>query len=118
MAVSPRDVIEIWDRHTKPPKAKWHVCVCDQRQLFLRIDSDPIYQPAHPILARDNSFLHHDSYVELQQLLRHIADDIVQARHLGVLSMQEAQKLVIAAETAATLSEEHKQLIRDRLLSN
>jgi hypothetical protein len=116
MAISPRDVVEIWDRHTRPPKSKWHICVCDQRQLFLRINSDPVYQPAHPILAANNSFLHHDSFVEVQQLVRHIADDIVQARHLGVLSMQEARNLVAAAGKAATLSEEHKQLISDRLL--
>ena len=87
-------------------------------QLFLRINSQPIYQPAQPILfANNRSFLTHDSFIELQQLVRHVADDIVQAAFLGEMSMQEAKKVVAAAEQADTLSEEHKQLIRERLLS-
>jgi hypothetical protein len=50
-------------------------------------------------------------------LVRHVADDIVRAEHLGTMSMNEARKLVEAAEQAVTLSEEHKQLIRERLLA-
>jgi hypothetical protein len=116
MAIAPRDVIRIYDRFTRPNKPK-HICVCDQRQLFLRIDSDAVYQPHHPILRADNpSFLTHDSYVELQQLLRHVADDIAQARYLGRMSLHEARKLVDAVEKAETLNEEHKQVIRECLL--
>ena len=117
MAVSPRDVIEIWDRYTRPPKRKWHICVCDHRQFFLRINSNPIYRPAHLLSASNNTFLHHDSYVELQQLVRHITNDIVQAKHLGIISLQEVRKLVESVENAKTLSDEHKQLIKDRLLN-
>jgi hypothetical protein len=61
--------------------------------------------------------LTHDSYVELQQLLRHVADDIVQADHLGIINMNETRKLVAAAEQAVTLSEEHRQIIRECLLN-
>ena len=84
----------------------------------MRINTSPIYQPAHSILKADNSFLHHDSHVELQQLLRHVADDIVEARHLGVLSLQEARKLVTSVEAAETLSDDTKRFIRERLLSD
>jgi hypothetical protein len=84
----------------------------------LRINTSPVYQPAHPISKADNSFLHHDSYVELQQLLRHIANDIVEARHLGVLSLQEARKLVASVEAAESLSDDTKRLIKERLLSD
>jgi hypothetical protein len=117
MAVRSRDVVRIFDRHTRPNKRKWHICVCDGRQLFLRINSEPVFLPHHLLLASNNLFLHHDSYVELQQLVRHVADDIAQAEHLGVLTLQEARKLVAAVEQAETLSEEHKDLIRERLLS-
>lgn len=48
--------------------------------------------------------------------MRHITDDIARAEHLGTMSMNEARKLVAAAEQAVTLSEEHKQIIRERLL--
>jgi hypothetical protein len=117
MAIAPRDVIRIYDRFTRPNKPKRHLCVCDRRQLFLRINTEPIYPTCHPILLADNrSFLAHDSYVELQQLLRHVADDIVQADYLGTMSMNEARKLVTAAEQAVTLTEEQKQIIRECLL--
>lgn len=117
MAGRPRDVVRIFDRHTRPNKPKWHICVCDERQLFLRINSEPVFRPHHLLRAANNAILHHDSYVELQQLVRHVADDIVQAEHLGVLTLQEAKSLVAAVEQAETLSDEHKDLIRERLLS-
>jgi hypothetical protein len=117
MAIRPRDVVRIYDRFTRPSKPKRHICVCDQRQLFLRINSEPIYHPHHKILLADNRpFLTHDSYVELQQLLRHVADDIVQAEYLGSMSMNEARKLVAATEQAISLTEEQKQIIRECLL--
>ena len=117
--VAPREVVRIFDRFTRPNKAKRHICICDQLQLFLRINSESIYPPAHRILrANNSSFLTHDSYVELTQLVRHVADDIARAEHLGTMSMNEARKLVAAAEKAVTLSEEHKQLIRERLLAD
>jgi hypothetical protein len=117
MAIAPRDVVRIYDRFTRPNKPKRHLCVCDRRQLFLRINSESIFPTCHRILRADNrSFLTHDSYIELQQLLRHVADDIVQAEHLGVMSMNEARKLLAAVEQSATLSEEHKQIIRENLL--
>ena len=117
--VAPRHVIRIFDRFTRPNKLKRHLCVCDRLQLFLRINSEPIFQPVHPILLADNrSFLTHDSFIELQQLVRHVADDIANAEFLGVMSMQEARKVVAAAEQADTLSEEHKQTIRERLLGD
>jgi hypothetical protein len=115
--VAPRDVIRILDRFTRPNKDKLHICVCDRLQLFLRINSQAVFQPAHPILRADNkSFLTHDSFVELQQLIRNVADDIAQAEYLGKMNMNEARKLVEAAERAVTLTDEQKELIRERLL--
>ena len=102
MAIGPRDVVRIWDRHTRPNKDK--------------LNSNPIFPPVHPILAVNNPFLHHDSYVELQQLVRHLAYEIARAEHIGTISEQEARGLVAAVRKAETLSEEHKQLIEARLL--
>jgi hypothetical protein len=116
--VAPRDVVRIFDRFTRPNKPKRHLCVCDQRQLFLRINSEAVYQPCHPLLRAENpAFLTHDSFIELQQLVRHVADDIAQAEYLGTMSVNEARKVVAAAEQAETLTEEQKQIIRERLLA-
>ena len=62
----PRDVVKLWDRHTRPNKPKIHICVCPEKQQFLRINSEPIFPPNLIIYEAENAFLHHDSYVELQ----------------------------------------------------
>jgi hypothetical protein len=116
MTIRPRDVIRIWDRYTSPNKVKLHICVCDQRQLFLRINSDPAFAPTYPLLKRDNPFLHHDSHVELQQLVRHMAEEIRDAERIGRISPSVAKALVAAAADAPTFSPEHKRLIAERLL--
>ncbi len=81
---APRHVIEIWDRHCA--SGQRHICVCDERQLFLRINSDRYI--GLRILAH-NSFLHHEEHVELQQLLRQL-HDIARAR-IRSLSKRGAQ---------------------------
>jgi hypothetical protein len=113
---NPGDIIRLWDRHTRPPKVKWHICICPQRQLFLRINTDPIFPPVHPISQANNPWLEHDSFVELQQLVRHLAYEIQQADHLGTLTRFEAESLCEAVKNAETLNEEQQQLICERLL--
>jgi hypothetical protein len=63
-----------------------------------------------------NAYLAHDSYVELQQLVRHMSDEIRDAELVGRLSLAEARALVEAAQTAETLPAEHKRLIAESLL--
>jgi hypothetical protein len=118
MPLRPRDVLRIWDRYTSPNKRKLHICVCPDMQLFLRINSDPIFQPAHPISKANNAFLHHDSFVELQQLVRHWNDDIRDAEHIGRISKSEAKGLNDAAQQAKTLTPEHKRIITENLIDD
>jgi hypothetical protein len=92
-----------------------HICVCDVKQLFLRINSKAIFQPVHPLLAVNNSFLHHDSYVELTQLVRHMVYEIGRAEELGTMVQAEARALVEAVKKCNTLSDEHKRLVEERL---
>jgi len=84
----------------------------------LRINSDPIFQSVHPLLKKANDFLHHDSYVELQQLVFHTNDDIRDAEHIGRLSKAEARALNDAAQKARTLTPEHKRIIADDLMAD
>jgi hypothetical protein len=60
----------------------------------------------------------HDSYVELQQLVRHLSDEIRDAERVGRLSLPEAKALVEAAQAAETLTPEHKRLIAESLLAS
>ena len=82
----------------------------------MRINSQAIFKPNHPLLKSRNDYLAHDSYVELQQLVRHMSDEIRQAEFVGRLSVAEAKALVAAAQTAETLPPEHKRLIAESLL--
>lgn len=118
MSLQPRDVLRIWDRYTRPKKFKYHICICPDRQFFLRINSEPIFQPAHPIAKVTNPFLHHDSFVELQQLVRHWHDDIRNAEYIGRITKPEAKALNKAAQEAKTLTPEYKQIIAENLLAD
>jgi hypothetical protein len=116
MVPRPRDVLRIFDLYTSPRKPKLHICVSERRQLFLRINSQSIFKPNHLLLKSRNDYLTHDSYVELQQLVRHMSDEIREAELVGRLSLAEAKALVQAAQTAETLPAEHKRLIMECLL--
>jgi hypothetical protein len=118
MSLKPRDVLRIWDLYTSPNKPKLHICVCDERQLFLRINSEAVFPPTHPLSKKNNPFLHHDSHVELQQLVRHMSYEVSRAEHVGKLSRDEAIALVEAVQQARTLSPEHKRLVAERLLGS
>jgi hypothetical protein len=116
MVPQARDVLRLFDLYTSPRKPKLHICVSERRQLFLRINSEAIFKPNHPLLKSRNAFLTHDSYVELQQLVRHMSDEIRDAEWVGRLSLPEARALVEAAQAAETLPPEHQRLIAECLL--
>jgi hypothetical protein len=116
MVPRPCDVVRIFDLYTSPRKPKLHICVSERRQLFLRINSESIFKPNHLLVKSRNDYLAHDSYVELQQLVRHMSGEIREAEFVGRLSFTEAKALVEAAQAAETLPAEHKRLIAECLL--
>jgi hypothetical protein len=113
--ISSGDVIRIEDRETIPVKIKIHICVCIAQHLFMRVNSRPIWPPCHMLRKINNSFLDHDSYVELNQLTHHSNYEIKNADVIGRLSRQEAAVLIAAAKRAETLTDEQKALIEKRL---
>ncbi|TWG90355.1 hypothetical protein L598_000700001120 [Mesorhizobium sp. J18] len=115
MAIRVGDVIRVWDRHTRPPKFKRHICICPQKQLFLRINSRALFPP-HMIIRSDGAdFLDADSYVELQQLVRHYALEITEADVLGRLTRTHVTALIVSVKACSALSQEMKDLILERL---
>jgi hypothetical protein len=116
MIPRPRDVVRIFDLYTSPRKPKLHICVSERRQLFLRINSQSIFKPNYLLRKSSNPYLAHDSYVELQQLVRHMSEEIRDAEFIGRLTLAEARALVDAAQAAETLPMEHKRLISECLL--
>lgn len=113
--VQTRDVVLIWDRHTTPHKPKIHICVCPERQRFLRINSRPLFRPHHKLLKKDNGFLEHDSYVSMKNLIRHMAYEIERAKPVGILSEEQARLLCEAVRGARTLNDEDKDFICGKL---
>jgi hypothetical protein len=111
MQLASRDVIRVPDPRVRPKgKAKWHVCVCPSRRLFLRINTKPAWPPHHPIKAANNAFLKHDSHVELTTLHFFTESELRQATKIGVMSESEAADLLLAVLAAPTLSQEHKDI--------
>ena len=115
-SLRPGDVLIIFDRLTRPPKQKLHLCICEASSFFLRINSGPRWKPNLPLRAAENDFLHHDSYLELRSLLHHPRADVEAAQHIGCLTDAMARRVVEAAERADTLPPGHKRLIREKLL--
>ena len=111
------DVIRIFDRETERPQHKRHICICIQRRLLLRINTDSYWKPRHRILLKDNPvILDYDSWVELRQLYKAPVSDWQDAQRradnpLGRLSPMEATKIAVAARAAATISEEYQDVI-------
>jgi hypothetical protein len=112
--VFPKDVYRIFDRLVRPPAPKRHICVCPEQRHFLRINSQPIWKPNRLIFAATCDFLDHDSYVELNAMIRLHGDDVAGAVRLGRLSPPVAQDVMSAVEDAETIPQRHKDLIRDR----
>jgi hypothetical protein len=91
--------------------------VSPERQLFLRINSEALFSPTHLLLRNNNSaFLTRDSYVELQQPVRHLNDDIRDGEFLGRISRPEAIALNASVQDAATLTPDQKRIIKEGLL--
>jgi len=108
------DVIRVWDHLTRPPKLKWHVCVCPEKLLFFRINSRPYFPPHLLIRASEAEFLDHDSYVELGQLIQLRVDPVERAELLGFLSREQKRSIVAAIERGGWLSEDWVEFVRDR----
>jgi hypothetical protein len=85
------------------------------KQLFLRINTSPVYLPAFQLLADENDFIEHNSYVELTGLARNYRDDIARAVSLGRLTARVAIELEAAVRRAKTLTQDDKDLIRECL---
>lgn len=114
--LTPGAVIAIPDPRTNPKnRRKWHICVCPPQRLFLRINSKPLWRPWHHLSADENSFLEHDSYVELQSLSFFSESELRQASLVGQLSPVEAKNLALVARTAVTLAKDRQELIWERL---
>lgn len=108
------DVIRVWDHQTRPPKIKRHICVCPEKQLFFRINSEPLWPPHLPLKADACDFLDHDSYVELQQLQRLHALHIQEAAKIGAINRTQMKAILLALETGGWMTEDWIEFVRDR----
>jgi len=109
-------VIVVADQRVRPRgKPKWHLCVCPERRLFLRINSRPLWPPWHFIEADKNPFLDHDSFVELTALHFFAESELRAARKIGEMPTGEQIEVALAAQSAETLNDEQKDFIFERL---
>lgn len=115
--LQPGLVLKFSDPGVRPiGKEKWHLCVCEQRRWFLRINSRPLWRPHALIQANDNPWLKHDSYVELRQVCTFPRIDVEAAladpqRVVGRIGRSTAALLIAEIRLAVTLTDEEKDII-------
>ena len=115
MQLEPGLVIALPDPRTRPKnKQKWHICVCPEKRLFLRINSKPLWPPWHLLPAARNVFLNHNSYVELASLHFFTESELRRAKKVGALTGPQQLALADTALTAETLNDEQRELIWEK----
>ena len=85
--------------------------------MFLRLNSKALFPPHLIIRADSANFLDHDSYIELQQLIKDTEFEVDRAEVLGRLSPSHVQALKIAVEHCGAIADEMKEFIFMRLNS-
>lgn len=85
--------------------------------MFFRLNSKPLFPPHLIIRADSTNFLDHDSYIELQQLIKDMEFEVDRAEVLGRLSSSHVQALRIAVDHCGAISDEMKDFISKRLNS-
>jgi hypothetical protein len=117
----PGHVIRLRDSLTRPPQTKRHICICPERRLFLRINTEDHWHPSHTLdYAANSAFLDYTSFVELRQLCRFSIRELQAAlarpeNPLGRLTQPEALALAWSARRAETLRDEFQLLTWERL---
>jgi len=124
----PGEVLRLWCEFTDPPKDKFVVVVSagDSPLLFV-INSriNPFIQKRPHLLrcqvrmaVSDYPFLDHDSFINCAEAIESVTQDAISAQLSGPggtmegdLSPDTIAAILRAAESATTLSEDHKQLI-------
>jgi hypothetical protein len=109
-------VLRVRDPFVNPPfKTKWHICVCQRRYWFLRINSRPYFSPNLQILESDNPWLDHDSFIELTSVIFLPKSDVRVALLKGDvidnIATQTAAALRIQLPKIKTITERQKKLI-------
>jgi hypothetical protein len=103
MELLPLDVVWIDDETTIPPKLKMVVCIDPEKGWFFRINTKrwPI---AVPLLAAENEWLRHDSFLECGEPLEIDSYVISKGRVIGAVCSAAIPLIAAAIKSCPTLS--------------
>ncbi len=100
---------------TNPPKDKLCICVCDQTNLFVWINTDARKHGVgqFPLSASDHSALSHDCHLDLSRLTTFQPEELATARQRDPISADLAKRIARYIETnpPKTLTKKHVDLI-------
>lgn len=73
---------------TKPPKAKFALCVCADPDYFFWINSDRRHHNNNqlPLVAGCHQLVRHDSYLDMARLVAHSAAELEEAKEFPCIS--------------------------------
>jgi len=115
----PLDVIMIYDDCIRPPGPKMVVCIEPDLGMFFRINTKDRWQVSVKLALEDHPFLDHDSYLECGDPLElddYVIEEALRRRPvIGTLSRMLIASILVAIESARTLSARDKAAIRTAL---
>ena len=104
---------------TRPPKDKLAICVCNERNLFVWINTNPRPHGVGQFKIDGNSHgaLNHESHLDCSRLTTFLPAELHAAQDRGPISPELASAIVewLEAERPITLTDGHYKLLLDNL---
>jgi hypothetical protein len=104
---------------TKPPKAKFALCVCVAEGFFVWINTD-MRSHGHDqlaIAAGCHDLVVHDSFLDLSRVVKHPSAELEEAREFPCISNELCAQILAAIEAGLTvLPPRHAAIIKANLL--
>jgi hypothetical protein len=103
---------------TKPPKAKFALCICVDPNYFVWINTKPRVFGRDQLLIRAGAhpLVRHDSYLDLSRIVAHPAHELHEAREFQCISRWLRDEILQAVKSGlSVMPARHTHIIRENL---
>ena len=105
---------------TKPPKAKFAVCVCVANGYFLWINTKaaPHGRDQMALVAGCHQLVTHDSFLDVSRVVAHPPIELDEAREFACITKEIRDRIIALIDAGTTvLSPRHAALIKANLMA-
>lgn len=103
---------------TKPPKAKFALCVCVANGYFLWINTKPAPHGHDQLFLKAgcHPLIRHDSFLDLSRIVAHSSQELVEAREFPCIDADLRHQILAVIDAGLiALPPRHAMLIRENL---